>query len=107
MALLVHCFQVKLILGMLKFFGGWETGGPIYIYITKSTYFLHLSCSGVPWNIHCWSQTVGHAYERGQKAFLECLLRDFQSMPTNEYTSDFCEDGLVILFNIFKECEVT
>ena len=30
-ALLVHCFQVKLILGMLKFFGGWETGGPIYI----------------------------------------------------------------------------
>ena len=32
MALLVHSFQVKLILGMLKFFGAWETGGPIYIY---------------------------------------------------------------------------
>ncbi|XP_058948817.2 ankyrin repeat and BTB/POZ domain-containing protein 3-like isoform X3 [Pocillopora verrucosa] len=66
---------------------------------------MELRSLGVPWNIHCWSQTVGHAYERGQKAFLECLLRDFQSMPTNEYTSDFCEDGLVILFNIFKECE--
>ena len=92
--------------GNVKIF--WRVGNRrTYIYITKSTYFLHLSCSGVPWNIHCWSQTVGHAYERGQKAFLKCLLRDFQSMPINEYTSDFCEDGLVILFNIFKECEVT
>lgn len=62
---------------------------------------------GVPWNIHCWSQTVGHAFERGQKSFLTCLLRDFQSMSADEYTNGFCEDGLVILFNIFKECEVT
>ena len=61
---------------------------------------------GVPWNIHCWSQTVGHAYERAQKSFLRCLLRDFQSMSADEYTNDFCDDGLVILFNIFKECEV-
>ncbi|KAJ7384423.1 Ankyrin repeat and BTB/POZ domain-containing protein 2 [Desmophyllum pertusum] len=66
---------------------------------------MELRSLGVPWNIHCWSQTVGHAYERGQKAFLRCLLRDFQSMTTDEYTNDFCEDGLVILFNIFKECE--
>ena len=61
---------------------------------------------GVPWNIHCWSQTVGHAYEKAQKSFLRCLLRDFQSMSADEYTNDFCDDGLVILFNIFKECEV-
>lgn len=61
---------------------------------------------GVPWNIHCWSQTVGHAYERAQKSFLRCLLRDFQSMSADEYTNDFCDDGLVILFSIFKECEV-
>ncbi|KAL9955461.1 hypothetical protein ACROYT_G036789 [Oculina patagonica] len=66
---------------------------------------MELRSLGVPWNIHCWSQTVGHAYERGQKSFLRCLLRDFQSMSTDEYTNDFCEDGLVILFNIFKECE--
>ena len=62
--------------------------------------------TGVPWNIHCWSQTVGHAYEKAQKSFLRCLLRDFQSMSADEYTNDFCDDGLVILFNIFKECEV-
>lgn len=66
---------------------------------------MELRSLGVPWNIHCWSQTVGHAYEQGQKAFLKCLLRDFQSMPTSEYASNFCEDGLGILFNIFKECE--
>ena len=62
--------------------------------------------TGVPWNIHCWSQTLGHAYEKAQKSFLRCLLRDFQSMSADEYTNDFCDDGLVILFNIFKECEV-
>jgi len=50
---------------------------------------------------------VGHAYEKAQKSFLRCLLRDFQSMSADEYTNDFCDDGLVILFNIFKECEVS
>ena len=68
----------------------------------------HLICStGVPWNIHCWSQTIGHAYETGQKSFLRSVLSDFQTMSADEYTKDFCEDGLVILFNIFEECEVT
>lgn len=66
---------------------------------------MELRSLGVPWNIHCWSQTVGYAFERGQKSFLRCLLRDFQSMSADEYTNDFCDDGLVILFNIFKECE--
>jgi len=66
---------------------------------------MELRSLGVPWNIHCWSQTVGHAYEKAQKSFLRCLLRDFQSMSADEYTNDFCDDGLVILFNIFKECE--
>ena len=68
--------------------------------------FLWTCLTGVPWNIHCWSQTVGHAYERAQKSFLRCLLRDFQSISADEYTNDFCDDGLAILFNIFRECEV-
>ncbi|XP_068761197.1 ankyrin repeat and BTB/POZ domain-containing protein 2-like isoform X2 [Montipora capricornis] len=66
---------------------------------------MELRSLGVPWNIHCWSRTVGHAYETGQKSFLRSLLSDFQSMSADEYTKDFCDDGVVILFNIFKECE--
>ena len=68
---------------------------------------MRICSTGVPWNIHCWSQTIGHAYDTGQKSSLRSVLNDFQTMSADEYTKDFCEDGLVILFNIFEECEVT
>ncbi|EDO34265.1 predicted protein, partial [Nematostella vectensis] len=66
---------------------------------------MELRSLGVPWSLHCWTQTLYHAYEQGQTAHARCLFRDFQSIPVNEYTVEFCEDGLAVLFHIFRECE--
>ncbi|XP_031569539.1 ankyrin repeat and BTB/POZ domain-containing protein BTBD11-like [Actinia tenebrosa] len=64
---------------------------------------------GVSWNLHCWSQALFQAYNlnitSSMTSQIRCLLRDFHSISQSDYTAEFCDDGLTLLFTIFKECQ--
>ncbi|UYV76423.1 ABTB2 [Cordylochernes scorpioides] len=60
---------------------------------------------GVPWSLHCWLSTLATAHDRGLETVVDQLLRDFlQGWP--EDGPQFGEEGLPLLFSIFRHCKV-
>eukprot|EP00116_Pleurobrachia_bachei_P011290 sb/3471552/ len=46
------------------------------------------------------------AFEEGNMEIVKYLLNDYECLRVEEFSSAFCKDGIVLLFEIFKACKV-
>ncbi|XP_023246146.1 ankyrin repeat and BTB/POZ domain-containing protein 2 [Copidosoma floridanum] len=56
---------------------------------------------GVSWTLHCWMQSLSLAHEMRMDSVVDQLLQDFQ-VCSDDYSTQFVEKGLPLLFNIFR-----
>lgn len=61
---------------------------------------------GVPWTLHCWMQSLGAAHEARLDSVIDQLLQDFLQVCPDDYSSQFVQECLPLLFNIFKYSKV-
>ncbi|XP_022088286.1 ankyrin repeat and BTB/POZ domain-containing protein 2-like isoform X2 [Acanthaster planci] len=65
---------------------------------------MELRSLGVPWTLHCWTECLATAKQLHRLAIIQCLLRDFGSIKLEEYSEEFVEEGLAIMFEILRQC---
>lgn len=63
---------------------------------------MELRSLGIPWTLHCWTETLKINKQLHRRANLQCLLRDFGSIRLEEDWEEFISDGLLLLFEIFR-----
>ncbi|XP_043223308.1 ankyrin repeat and BTB/POZ domain-containing protein 2-like isoform X3 [Amphibalanus amphitrite] len=70
---------------------------------------LDLRNLGVPWTLHCWMHTLATAHEHRLENIIDQLLQDFLQVWPDDYSSQFVDECLPLLFNIFRysKCEGT
>ena len=68
---------------------------------------MELRSLGVSWTLHCWVMTLNTAVQLHRKAVVQCLLRDFGSIKIEEYDDEFVDEGLPLMFDIFKHSKVS
>ncbi|XP_068907517.1 ankyrin repeat and BTB/POZ domain-containing protein 2 isoform X3 [Tenebrio molitor] len=57
---------------------------------------------GVPWTLHCWMHSLGAAHEARLDCVIDQLLQDFLQVCPDDYSSQFVQECLPLLFNIFR-----
>ncbi|XP_038054244.1 ankyrin repeat and BTB/POZ domain-containing protein 2-like [Patiria miniata] len=65
---------------------------------------MELRSLGVPWTLHCWTESLATAKQLHRLAVIQCLLRDFGSIKLDEYNEEFVEEGLTLMFDILRQC---
>ena len=68
---------------------------------------MELRSLGVPWTLHCWTECLATAKQLHRLAIIQCLLRDFGSIKLEEYSDEFVEEGLAVMFEILRQCRVS
>ncbi|KAK7874233.1 hypothetical protein R5R35_006272 [Gryllus longicercus] len=63
---------------------------------------LDLRNLGVPWTLHCWMHTLGTAHEQRLDNIIDQLLQDFLQVWPDDYSTQFVDECLPLLFNIFR-----
>ncbi|XP_037071069.1 ankyrin repeat and BTB/POZ domain-containing protein 2-like [Pollicipes pollicipes] len=63
---------------------------------------LDLRNLGVPWTLHCWMYTLATAHEQRLENIIDQLLQDFLQVWPDDYSSQFVDECLPLLFNIFR-----
>ncbi|EFX81975.1 hypothetical protein DAPPUDRAFT_302879 [Daphnia pulex] len=64
---------------------------------------LDLRNLGVPWTLHCWMHTLATAHEHSLENVIDQLLQDFlQVWGPDDYSTQFVDECLPIIFNIFR-----
>ncbi|CAH1257296.1 ABTB2 [Branchiostoma lanceolatum] len=58
---------------------------------------------GVPWTLHTWMCTLSTAQHLHRKAIIQYLLREFPNLRPGDYSPDFCQEALPLMFEIFKQ----
>jgi BTB/POZ domain-containing protein 11 len=80
------------------------------LYLSSEHGFVDISMElrslGVPWNLHCWTETVMAADRARKLELIVMLLRDFMSLSHEELTDEFCQNGLPLLFSLFRKYTV-
>eukprot|EP00116_Pleurobrachia_bachei_P003658 sb/3463920/ len=66
---------------------------------------LELRSIGVMWNLNFWTRCLETAFEEGNMEIVKYLLNDYECLRVEEFSSAFCKDGIVLLFEIFKACK--
>ncbi|KAJ8984963.1 hypothetical protein NQ317_007833 [Molorchus minor] len=61
---------------------------------------------GVPWTLHCWMHSLGAAHEARLDCVIDQLLQDFLQVCPDDYSSQFVQECLPLLFNIFRYSKV-
>lgn len=61
---------------------------------------------GIPWTLYCWMQSLGAAHEARLDCFIDQLLQDFLQVCQDDYSQQFVEECLPLLFNIFRYSKV-
>eukprot|EP00118_Oscarella_pearsei_P017562 m.174896 g.174896 ORF g.174896 m.174896 type:complete len:310 (+) comp39118_c3_seq3:440-1369(+) len=64
---------------------------------------MELRSLGVPWNLHCWLHTVAAADRARKLELIVMLLRDFKSINHDEMGEEFMQDGISLLFSLFRK----
>ncbi|XP_030844958.1 ankyrin repeat and BTB/POZ domain-containing protein BTBD11 [Strongylocentrotus purpuratus] len=64
---------------------------------------MELRSLGVPWTFHCWLETLRTAKYFHRLAIIQCLFRDFGSIPIEEDYEELIRDGLPLMFEIFRQ----
>ena len=68
---------------------------------------LDLRNLGVPWTLHCWMHTLATAHEHSLENVIDQLLQDFlQVWGPDDYSTQFVDECLPIIFNIFRYSKV-
>nr|CAG4643789.1 EOG090X02IW [Lepidurus arcticus] len=63
---------------------------------------LDLRGLGVPWTLHCWMHTLATAHEHGLESVIDQLLQDFLQVWPDDCSTQFVDECLPLLFNIFR-----
>lgn len=61
---------------------------------------------GVPWTLHCWMHSLGAAHEARLDCVIDQLLQDFLQVCPDDYSPQFVQECLPLLFNIFRYSKV-
>lgn len=61
---------------------------------------------GVPWTLHCWMHSLGAAHEARLDCVIDQLLQDFLQVCPDDYSVQFVQECLPLLFNIFRYSKV-
>ncbi|XP_045480339.1 ankyrin repeat and BTB/POZ domain-containing protein 2 isoform X2 [Harmonia axyridis] len=57
---------------------------------------------GIPWTLHCWMHSLRAAHEARLDCVIDQLLQDFLQVCPDDYSSQFVNECLPLLFNIFR-----
>ncbi|XP_022902026.1 ankyrin repeat and BTB/POZ domain-containing protein 2 isoform X2 [Onthophagus taurus] len=57
---------------------------------------------GIPWTLHCWMHSLSAAHEARLDCVIDQLLQDFLQVCPDDYSSQFVQECLPLLFNIFR-----
>ncbi|XP_049777406.1 ankyrin repeat and BTB/POZ domain-containing protein 2 isoform X2 [Schistocerca cancellata] len=63
---------------------------------------LDLRNLGIPWTLHCWMHTLATAHEQRLDSVIDQLLQDFLQVWPDDYSTQFVDECLPLLFNIFR-----
>ncbi|NP_001135439.1 ankyrin repeat and BTB (POZ) domain containing 2 [Nasonia vitripennis] len=56
----------------------------------------------VSWTLHCWMHSLLTAHERRLDSVIDQLLQDFLQVCSDDYSTQFVQECLPLLFNIFR-----
>ncbi|XP_076546542.1 ankyrin repeat and BTB/POZ domain-containing protein 2 isoform X3 [Osmia lignaria lignaria] len=56
----------------------------------------------VGWTLHCWMHSLGTAHEMRLDSVIDQLLQDFLQVCPDDYSTQFVQECLPLLFNIFR-----
>lgn len=68
---------------------------------------LDLRNLGVPWTLHCWMHTLATAHEHRLESIIDQLLQDFLQVWPDDYSAQFVDECLPLLFTIFRYSKVS
>ncbi|KAM9302406.1 ankyrin repeat and BTB/POZ domain-containing protein 2 [Gastrophryne carolinensis] len=57
---------------------------------------------GVPWKLHVWVASLRSSFYHSQRLAMESLLQEFSSIREEDYNEELIQEGLPLLFTIFK-----
>ncbi|XP_012267790.2 ankyrin repeat and BTB/POZ domain-containing protein BTBD11 isoform X3 [Athalia rosae] len=57
---------------------------------------------GVGWTLHCWMHTLSTAHDMRLDSVIDQLLQDFLQVCPDDYSTQFVQECLPLLFNIFR-----
>nr|DBA17535.1 TPA: hypothetical protein GDO54_002964 [Pyxicephalus adspersus] len=57
---------------------------------------------GVPWKLHVWIESLRTSFNHSHRSIMENLLQEFTSIREEDYNEELINDGLPLLFTIFK-----
>ncbi|XP_063224309.1 ankyrin repeat and BTB/POZ domain-containing protein 2 [Bacillus rossius redtenbacheri] len=63
---------------------------------------LDLRNIGIPWTLHCWMHTLATAHDQRLDSIIDQLLQDFLQVWPDDYSSQFVDECLPLLFTIFR-----
>ncbi|CAG0917016.1 unnamed protein product [Notodromas monacha] len=63
---------------------------------------LDLRSLGIPWTLHCWMHTLAAAHEHRLENIIDQLLQDFLQVWPDDYSPQFVDECLPLLFSIFR-----
>ncbi|XP_059487328.1 ankyrin repeat and BTB/POZ domain-containing protein 2 isoform X2 [Neocloeon triangulifer] len=63
---------------------------------------LDLRHIGVPWTLHCWMLALSGAHELRLESVIDQLLQDFLQVWPDDYSEQFVDECLPLLFTIFR-----
>ncbi|XP_069961192.1 ankyrin repeat and BTB/POZ domain-containing protein 2 [Cherax quadricarinatus] len=67
---------------------------------------LDLRNLGVPWTLHCWMHTLATAHEHRLESIIDQLLQDFLQVWPDDYSAQFVDECLPLLFTIFRYSKI-
>ncbi|OAD61421.1 Ankyrin repeat and BTB/POZ domain-containing protein 2 [Eufriesea mexicana] len=56
----------------------------------------------VSWTLHCWMHSLATAHEMRLDSIIDQLLQDFLQVCPDDYSTQFVQECLPLLFNIFR-----
>lgn len=60
----------------------------------------------VGWTLHCWMHSLSIAHEMHIDSVIDQLLQDFLQVCPDDYSTQFVQECLPLLFNIFRYSKV-
>ncbi|XP_068117584.1 ankyrin repeat and BTB/POZ domain-containing protein 2 isoform X2 [Hyperolius riggenbachi] len=63
---------------------------------------MELRTLGVPWKLHVWIESLRTSFYHSHRSAMENLLQEFPSIREEDYNEELINEGLPLLFTIFK-----
>lgn len=62
---------------------------------------------GIPWTLYCWINSLRAAHSTKQDSIIDQLLQDFLHICQDNFSTEFVQECLPLLFCIFKHNKVS